>query len=693
MAKTTDEIRILIKAEVNDALKNMKKLNDTNKKSTAVISKLKTGYLLLAGIIGGVVVGGIIKATKKAIDFEETVGKFSVVFRGVEGSAERMISTLNTGFGFSATAAREVLASTGDLLAGFGFTADASLDLSGKLAKLGSGLASFSNLEGGAEEATRRLTSALSGNVQGLEALGIVIRQDQKDFKDRVKQLQETEGLTITQAKAHAILEEATRQSANAVGDFARTQDSTANLLKRANNAIEDLTVIVGQQFLAVFKPAIKAFAEFVESGEGLKVVSRTFNILLFILQTIKGNLILIKNALEIGLINPVTQFIKTMKELSKVFEGEGGILGALDRIKKVGISNFQELSKNNIEDVNDIKKTVVDFYSNFNNLLDDNVLKLKVNTAAQTEATEKKKVLTAAEIAEIKKLAEAEKEHAELVKEVEKERANIVKASGDERVKLIRELAEKLKVEEQKITAMLFNEEEQRLINTQINEEKKDEIINANIQKVIDRANTAAGHVQAGLDDVSEIYDLFSERRKIQLNNEIVDLKKARDAGTITEEEFVEGMKALRKKEAAQKTKDAKKKKVFDIIQSELNNLAAVGNTVASIPNFPANVIAGAVVETMGHVRTALIAAKPIPNFAHGGSFLTQGPQAFISGDTPNGRERVTVAQQPGITNNDNRSTANTGDVTFNIQANDPIELNNAMEREGYSLVRNEDL
>ena len=287
----------------------------------------------------------------------------------------------------------------------------------------------------------------------------------------------------------------------------------------------------------------------------------------------------------------------------------------------------------------------------------------------------------------------EAEKESAFVLKEVEKERRDIVKSSGDERIRLIRELAEKLRVEEAIITQILFDEEEARALNAEIADQKKADLATKRIERVISLAEKIIAFTRQGLDDLSGVFDEFANNRQIQLQNELFDLREARDKGLITEEEFVEKSKAIRKKQAELQHKEAVKKKIFDIIQSEINNLVAVGQTVASISQFPANVIAGAAVEIAGHIRTAAIAARPIPKFPHGGSFLTNGPQAFISGDTPNGRERITVAQQPGITNNDNRSTENSGPVTFNIMANDPIELNNEIEKQGYSLVRNEDL
>jgi hypothetical protein len=146
-------------------------------------------------------------------------------------------------------------------------------------------------------------------------------------------------------------------------------------------------------------------------------------------------------------------------------------------------------------------------------------------------------------------------------------------------------------------------------------------------------RREQAQSFTEQGLSDLQGLFDEFADNRRIQLANEVKDLQDARAAGLITEEQFISKRQELDRKAAAQKTKDAKRQKVFRIIESELNNLTAVGNTVASIPNFPANVIAGGVVETLGHIRTAAIAAKPIPKFADGGVISDVG-EAQIPGE-----------------------------------------------------------
>lgn len=51
------------------------------------------------------------------------------------------------------------------------------------------------------------------------------------------------------------------------------------------------------------------------------------------------------------------------------------------------------------------------------------------------------------------------------------------------------------------------------------------------------------------------------------------------------------------------------------------------------------------------------------IPKFAKGGQMITQGPQLFLAGDNPSGREMVTVEPLGG-------TQGSTRNVTVNINA-----------------------
>lgn len=195
-----------------------------------------------------------------ASDAEETQNKFDVVFRDMKQNAEDTATALADGFGLSEQAAKDLLAGTGDLLAGFGFTQEAALELSTDVQNLAGDLASFQNLE--TADVSDRITKALTGETESLKALGVVIRQDTKEYKDRIAAVMEAENVNITQAKSLVNLAIITEQSANAIGDFARSQDSFANQTRIAQAATEDLKAAMGEALLPVATNAVTLFGK-----------------------------------------------------------------------------------------------------------------------------------------------------------------------------------------------------------------------------------------------------------------------------------------------------------------------------------------------------------------------------------------------------------------------------------------------
>ena len=84
------QIRILVKTQVDKALKDLGK---TTKKTTGLtksVGKLRAGYLLLGAVIGGVLVKSINAFIKKAADFEQ----LNVSFKTFLGSAEKATKVL-----------------------------------------------------------------------------------------------------------------------------------------------------------------------------------------------------------------------------------------------------------------------------------------------------------------------------------------------------------------------------------------------------------------------------------------------------------------------------------------------------------------------------------------------------------------------------------------------------------------------
>ena len=193
-----------------------------------------------------IVTRGLEDSVKAARDAAETIDKFNTVFRDMAVTSKRAGDEIAKSFGVTSTASRKMLGDVGDILTGFGFTQEAALDLADEVTRLGIDLASFTNFSGGAEGATAALTKAMLGEAESVKALGIVIRQDTSEYKNMIATIMESEGVTLTQAKALAALRIATEQSANAVGDYARTFDSAMNVQRRYENSLEDLGIAVG---------------------------------------------------------------------------------------------------------------------------------------------------------------------------------------------------------------------------------------------------------------------------------------------------------------------------------------------------------------------------------------------------------------------------------------------------------------
>lgn len=229
---------------------------------------------------------GIAIALKKIFDFTiilknaardgiEIRSKFDTVFSSMVEGANKVADAFSKEFKLAGATTRDLLGATGDLLVGFGFTEQAALDMSEQVNRLAQDLASFTNFSGGAKGASDALTKAILGETESAKALGIVIRQDTKEFKNQVKELMVMRGVTLQQAKSIAILKEAYKQSGKAVGDFERTQDSLANRERILDEQLKDLHETLGKELVPIFTDLVstmqQATTTFSDFNKGLK--------------------------------------------------------------------------------------------------------------------------------------------------------------------------------------------------------------------------------------------------------------------------------------------------------------------------------------------------------------------------------------------------------------------------------------
>lgn len=198
-----------------------------------------------------------VQAVKAFSRLDEQTAKLNTVFSSVKQSAKDSARELADSYGLSNREARQLLGSTGDILVGFGFAEKSALDLSTQVNKLAVDLASFQNLEGGAERASQAITKALLGERESLKSLGVSILD--ADVKQRLfeKGQDSLTGALLRAAKAQATYELILEQTVKAQGDFARTSDSVANSSRVLSAEFENLMATSGGALEPVAKLAI----------------------------------------------------------------------------------------------------------------------------------------------------------------------------------------------------------------------------------------------------------------------------------------------------------------------------------------------------------------------------------------------------------------------------------------------------
>lgn len=339
-----------VTGDTRDFDKNVKK---ANKGATGFGSTLKKlGGLALAAFSIKAISDFSKRIVGLASDAEETANKFNVVFRGI-GNASEVANDLAKNYGLASAKSQGLLADTADLLQGFGIQKEESLALSENVQKLAVDLASFTNFSGGAEGASAALTKALLGEREGVKALGVAITESE------LKELAKDQGLVFEELtkgeKALLTYELAVKQSANSIGDFARSQSSFANQVRIAQANIQDQSTILGESLLPLANVGVTLFNEFAESSTSLAQSIKDFVTsaegaarIATVFGGLAGTLSVIgeigKTAFS-GLKAGIDEIIKPFQELRFETEGSGVAFNILGTLIQASISTFRVFS------------------------------------------------------------------------------------------------------------------------------------------------------------------------------------------------------------------------------------------------------------------------------------------------------------------------------------------------------------
>jgi uncharacterized coiled-coil protein SlyX len=297
------------------------KIGDSlDKASTKMVS---TGKTLSMGLTLPIVAFGAI-AVKSASDFQETMNKVDVAFGDSAEEVKNWAQTSIKQFGMAQQTALDMTALYGDMATGMGLNQKEAAKLGMNLTGLAGDLSSFKNVQ--LDVAKTALASIFTGETESLKQMGIVMTQtnleqfamekgllkvdktsaaykttlldvekaqktltetSKKYGKNSLEVRDATNNLTLAQTKlqesgvatiANMTEEEkiqlryafVVEKSKNAVGDFSRTSDSTANQVRIAQETYKEMSRELGENLLPTVNKVIVKITELMTWFTGL---------------------------------------------------------------------------------------------------------------------------------------------------------------------------------------------------------------------------------------------------------------------------------------------------------------------------------------------------------------------------------------------------------------------------------------
>jgi hypothetical protein len=272
------------KKEIDDTSDSVSGLGKTTENSSKGMSAA------LAGFAGGAAFGAVKQgfdmvvdvignSIKAASDLNETTSQTSQIFGDAAPAIEAFASNSASALGLSQRAAKDAANNFATFGKAAGLTGGDLTSFSTDLVSLSADLASFKNTT--PEEAANALGAALRGESEPMRKYGVLL--DDATLKARAMKMglisATTDALT-PQQKALAAQAEIMAQTADAQGDFTKTQGGLANQQRIVAAQWEDMQATLGQALLPILTalggfltatliPALQSAAKFIADNVG----------------------------------------------------------------------------------------------------------------------------------------------------------------------------------------------------------------------------------------------------------------------------------------------------------------------------------------------------------------------------------------------------------------------------------------
>ena len=239
-----------------------KRMESISSKAKSIGDKLSgIGTALTVGVTTPLAVAGK-GMVDAASDFDENLNKISVAFGDSADDVKAWADTATESFGLSMNQALEATSLFGDMATSMGISQSEAASMSTSLAGLAGDMASFKNI--GIDEAMTALNGVFTGETESLKQLGIVMTEvNLQEFADGLGLVYDD----MTQAeKVQLRYNYVMAMSKNAIGDYARTSDGTANSIRTFQASVENLAITLGQNLLPIVTPIIQKATEMVNA-------------------------------------------------------------------------------------------------------------------------------------------------------------------------------------------------------------------------------------------------------------------------------------------------------------------------------------------------------------------------------------------------------------------------------------------
>ncbi len=228
--------------QMNQAQSTMTRVGQT---MTAIGAKMTMAITLPVLAAGG-------SFTKMATEAVESENLFAESMGSMANKARAWSEELSKSLGLNAYNVRKTVGTYNVMLTSMGLSEQAAYDMATSLTKLSYDMASFYNLSN--EDAMAKLQSGISGEVEPLKRLGIVVNETAvKTYALNNGLIKQGQKMTDTQkviARYMTIME----MTKKAQGDLARTLDSPSNQLRMLKERMSMLGIEIGQKLIPIMQ-------------------------------------------------------------------------------------------------------------------------------------------------------------------------------------------------------------------------------------------------------------------------------------------------------------------------------------------------------------------------------------------------------------------------------------------------------